>query len=195
MTKTALLNHEEFWQLVKTRHPMENGSGTGTDPLHWGKLKSIYQSCAHSLVMGKSPDSIHPLDDTNQAQGVQSQAALSRCCASLKGHKGVRRTCGNKRKSRRCHILSPCNSWAHCPPRRKCQAQRVQHCSKSARLDTSWMAIRRGLGKESGIFRGTQCSLGLKAREVAPLVSTWISLESINLGGKIIIKKKDVETW
>lgn len=46
------------------------------------------------------------------------------------------------------------------------------------------MAIRRGLGKEWGMFHGTECSLGLQVREVAPLVSTRISPEGLKLGGK-----------
>lgn len=46
------------------------------------------------------------------------------------------------------------------------------------------MAIRRGLSEERGTLHAAECSLGRRVRKVAPLVSTRISPESVNLGGK-----------
>lgn len=52
------------------------------------------------------------------------------------------------------------------------------------------MAIRRGLSEEWGTLHAAECSLGRRVREVAPLVSTRISPESVNLGGKNNIEKE-----
>lgn len=46
------------------------------------------------------------------------------------------------------------------------------------------MAIRRGLSEEWGPLLAAECSPGRRVREVAPLVSTRISPERVNLGGK-----------
>lgn len=46
------------------------------------------------------------------------------------------------------------------------------------------MAIRGGLSEEWGTVHATECSPGWRVREAFPLVSTRISPESVNLGGK-----------
>lgn len=143
VTKTAMQNHAEFRQSVgegktpngkwvRDRHRPSAQMRTG---------KAMCQRCPHSLVMGKSPDSIQettsqPLDDTSQAQGTQTrQLALCRCHTSFTLSEEVRHVAISERAGD-AHSLTPCDNWTHCPRRRKCQAQHVRYCLQSAGPDT-----------------------------------------------------------